>query len=1159
MKIKILLLVAFCFAFGLKASGQGMDLSNLKWSKVPVLKDTILIDSLSLLKNSVFIKGIDTSSYQIDYMKSQLVWKTKPLVDSIEIGYRVLPFAFAKKYFHKDIKRLETNFAISPYYYDANEANNNQPFIDFGTVDYAGSFGRALSFGNSQDVVLNSQFNLQLEGDLGDSIKLTGAITDNTIPFQPEGNTQQIQEFDRIFIQLSKKNAKLIAGDFDIKKPTGYFMNFYKRVQGGFVGNSFKTSKVGENKIGLGVSLAKGKFVRQEIPSLEGNQGPYKLTGPNGEQFFVVLAGTEKVYIDGIQLQRGEDLDYVIDYNSAEIIFMPRRIITKDLRIVVEFEFSDRNYLNSLIYLNDEWQVNKKIQIRFNAYSNQDAKNQSIQQSLDSSQKRFLALLGDSIQRAFYPSVRLQDTFSNSKILYKKIDTIINSILYNNVYIFSTNPDSAKYSLSFTSVGFGNGNYKQSINNANGRVYEWVPPLNGISQGDYEPIMVLITPKKQQLFTLGTSYQIDSNKNIMVETALSNYDPNSFSKIDNETHLGAAFKLIYDEKRNLNKKNNLLLFSKINYEFVQDRFKPLERFRNVEFARDWNISQTLKPENEHLGNISLSIQKNKFGQLDYQFGTYIRGNSFKGNQHVASLFINKKGYRILAKGNVMNQTSTEINSQFYRPILEIEKQFSSLKNITIGSKYLLEHNEIRNAIKDTLLPTAFSFDALTFYTKSNVTAKNNYSFEYTIRHDRAKKNNEFKQSTLGQTFSLNTTIASIKNHDIKLVGAYRILDISDSLITPLKPDESLLGRLEYNFSFLKNVITGNLLYELGSGQELKKEFTYIEVPIGQGQYVWRDYNNDNLKQLNEFELAIFTNEKIYIRVFTPTNQYVKAKYSQYNQSISFTPKNFFKASNKSTFKKLVSALFIQSSIQLNNRFIGTQGIEQYNPFIRDFKDSLLINNSSSIVNSFFINRFNNKWGIDYIQTIISGKTLLNYGIDGRKNNEHQFRTRMNIKQNFTLGLIVKKGNKLFESQFLETRNYNINNQSIEPNITLLLLKNKFRILTSYKYDYRKNAVILGGEKAIANNINLDLKYNIISSGNITLSSTFSSIEYNGIANSTIGYTMLDGLQKGKNWLWQASFEKRISKNIEMSLQYEGRKPASTSTIHTGRASVRAIF
>ncbi|MBK7971372.1 MAG: hypothetical protein IPK08_21905 [Bacteroidetes bacterium] len=63
-------------------------------------------------------------------------------------------------------------------------------------------------------------------------MEILAAITDNNIPVQPEGNTQQIQDFDKVFIQLSKNQSKLIAGDFELKRPDSYFMNFYKKGQG---------------------------------------------------------------------------------------------------------------------------------------------------------------------------------------------------------------------------------------------------------------------------------------------------------------------------------------------------------------------------------------------------------------------------------------------------------------------------------------------------------------------------------------------------------------------------------------------------------------------------------------------------------------------------------------------------------------------------------------------------------------------------------------------------------------------------------------------------------------------------------------------------------------------------------------------------------------
>src|SRR5690606_16135518 len=262
---------------------------------------------------------------------------------------------------------------------------------------------------------------------------------------QEGGYSQKLDEFDQIFIELAGEKWSVRAGDLFLENRTSRFLNFSKKVQG-LSGNYTFGDESAKTNIFASAALVRGQYARSSFVGQEGNQGPYKLRGPNNELYVLVISGSERVFVNGILLKRGESNDYVIDYNAGEIIFTSLFPVTSEMRINIEYQFSDRNYTRLVTHAGamreqEKWSLGGFI------YSENDIKNQPLQQNLTSEQAQILSDAGDDLTQMVAPSA-YQDTYSENKILYRKIN--VNGV---EVFEFSNDPAEVLYNVRFTLVG----------------------------------------------------------------------------------------------------------------------------------------------------------------------------------------------------------------------------------------------------------------------------------------------------------------------------------------------------------------------------------------------------------------------------------------------------------------------------------------------------------------------------------------------------------------------------------------------------------------------------------------------------------------------------------------------------------------------------------
>lgn len=1135
---------------------EAQELSNWRKQELLLTKDTTQLDTLSVIPSSEVLKInnviVPLADYEVDFASAKLIVKKKLIGKKIKIVYRVFPILFPEEFANKSMDQIEQDDPGRYDFFTIKEEGDSRDIFSVSGLNKNGSISRGVNFGNNQDLSVNSNLDLQLSGKITEEIGIQAAISDNNLPIQAEGNTQQLQEFDRVFIKLFTEKSSLIAGDFRISRPESYFMNFNKKVQGGGFSTSIITKKeLNEENNGVfttavNAAISRGKFSRNIIDGIEGNQGPYKLAGDENERFIIVLSGTERVFVNGKLMKRGQDNDYIIDYNTAELTFTPNQIINKDQRIVVEFQYSEQNYSRSVIFLENSYQK-EKLRLDFNIYSEQDSKNQPLQQDLNPAERNLLQNIGDDLNNAVISGIDTSG-FDNDQVRYKIIDS-----LGQNVLVFSKNPDSAIYSARFRFVGAGNGDYIQIQSDANGRVFQWVAPISGIQQGDYDPTIQLITPKRRQMFTLGGNYAFSTNTQLSVEGAYTNNDLNTFSTVDSKDDRSYGLQLDFKHQQAILKKDSgssSYWKSKLFYEQRGRNFQFVERYRGVEFDRDWNIRNLALSGNEYLIKAETGIAKRQ-NFFNYQFGSFIKGSDYEGINNGFNANYSKGGFNVQSRASFL-QAKADNNSQFLRHYTTISQKVGGLKT----GAYLEQERVIFNKGKsDTLLGN--TLDRIiwrVFVELGDSSASKMYRLSYGESYDYLPDTEALKFAQKSENFDFEFQLAENRNSRLSGKATYRKFLIQDEELSIRQPENTLLGRLQYDLKALKGFISSNTFYQLGSGLEFKREFSFLEVNDGQGTHIWIDFNNNGVKELNEFEIAGANNgfQANYIKVFTPTNEVIRVFSNQFNQVLFLKPNALF--SGKSGWRKWLGKFSNKAAYRAERKTSLEDDI--YNPLKTDVEDSSLISINSSFANTFYFNRINPKFGIEFFYLNNTGKSLLTNGFESRKNIQRELRGRYNLNRLYSIEAKLNSSERANRSEFFDNRNYTILSEEVEPKI-IYQPSVKFRLSFSSTYGEKRNS--LGTEEAYNRSLSTELRFNEAGKGTFSLAVSYIDISFNAPENSSLAFEMLEGLTAGGNITWELLWQRNLANNLQLNLNYGGRKSDELKVIHTGGMQVRAFF
>ncbi len=569
-----------------------------------------------------------------------------PTGATVVVHYRRRPFALAPVY---SLRPTDVSPASPDTGATASRGapvRSSAPAISPNLV-FGGTKSVSFSTGTNRGSTLDQSLEATVEGHLTPTISVRALLSDNNLPIQPEGNTEELEYFDRVFVEIEGTRARAAVGDISLDDRTSTFSPLVRQLRG-FSGSAWSA----RGRVNVAGAEAKGEFRNVTFRGTTGLQGPYALLSAARTTRDVIIAGTERVSIDGIRVERGPNRDYIVDYDAGTITFTPRRLITTDTEIAVDFEATAEDYARSTLLGGIE-RARIARGVTFSALyareADDDSESKSV--SLTDADIDVLRAAGDDATAAITGGVTATDPGKGSYVQVPA-DSLAGTPAY-----FRFDELVGNFNVSFVEVAANSGDYRRAGISPRGTPYfEFV----GANAGSYVVGRSLPLPTSLDVATARIAreqgaFTFDGEWNV------SQHDQNLVSSADDDDNVGHAGRL----RAGFERKGDWRLGVSGLASVLEDRFASFDRARPAYYYRDWNLEDVELEGRERTEEVTLSVA-NTTRMSAQATSSHLDRDAFEGWKHEGLLAAGRLDDRGISARAFSSDTDGDANERTRR-------------------------------------------------------------------------------------------------------------------------------------------------------------------------------------------------------------------------------------------------------------------------------------------------------------------------------------------------------------------------------------------------------------------------------------------------------------------------------------------------------------